>query len=90
MGNNSLICSIGCSIEWETCLSHANPDGALLTILWLSVLSRLKLIPEFEKAALLRDQIFELRTALVEKEEADAPAWERERRRARLGIEEAG
>ncbi|MEA3338636.1 MAG: excinuclease ABC subunit UvrB [Chloroflexota bacterium] len=45
---------------------------------------------EFEKAALLRDQIFELRTALVEKEDADAPAWERERRRARLGVGEAG
>jgi len=43
---------------------------------------------EFEKAALLRDQILELRTALAEKEEADLPAWERERRRARLGIEE--
>ncbi|RLC78320.1 MAG: excinuclease ABC subunit B [Chloroflexi bacterium] len=45
---------------------------------------------EFEKAALLRDQIFELRTALVDKEEADAPAWERERRRARLGVGEVG
>jgi len=45
---------------------------------------------EFEKAALLRDQIFELRAALVEKEDADAPAWERERRRARLGVGEAG
>jgi len=44
---------------------------------------------EFEKAALLRDQIFELRAALAEKESADAPAWEQERRRARLGIEEA-
>ena len=44
---------------------------------------------EFEKAALLRDQIFELRTALSEKEEADVPAWERERRRARLGAEGA-
>jgi len=30
---------------------------------------------EFEKAALLRDQIFELRQALADKE--DAPAWER-------------
>jgi excinuclease ABC subunit B len=39
---------------------------------------------EFEKAALLRDQIFELRDVLVEKEEAELPAWERERRRARL------
>jgi excinuclease ABC subunit B len=44
---------------------------------------------EFEKAALLRDQIFELRTALSEKEEAEVPAWERERRRARLGVEDA-
>jgi excinuclease ABC subunit B len=42
---------------------------------------------EFEKAALLRDQIFELRTALVEQEEAELPAWERERRRARLQVE---
>jgi excinuclease ABC subunit B len=44
---------------------------------------------EFEKAALLRDQIFELRTALADKEEAESPAWERERRRARLGLDEA-
>ena len=43
---------------------------------------------EFEKAALLRDQIFELRAALSEQEEAELPAWERERRRARLGAEE--
>ena len=35
---------------------------------------------EFEKAALLRDQIFELRAVLAEKEEAEMPAWERERR----------
>jgi excinuclease ABC subunit B len=42
---------------------------------------------EFEKAALLRDQIFELRIALVDQEEADLPAWERERRRARLDTE---
>ncbi len=42
---------------------------------------------EFEKAALLRDQIFELRATLVEKEDAELPAWERERRRARLGLE---
>jgi excinuclease ABC subunit B len=42
---------------------------------------------EFEKAALLRDQIFELRTVLSEQEEAELPAWERERRRARLGAE---
>ncbi|MBI4769432.1 MAG: excinuclease ABC subunit UvrB [Chloroflexi bacterium] len=34
---------------------------------------------EFEKAALLRDQIFELRQALVEKD-GDAPAWEKARR----------
>ncbi|MCX7680465.1 MAG: excinuclease ABC subunit UvrB [Anaerolineae bacterium] len=38
---------------------------------------------EFEKAALLRDRIFELRAVLAEKEEA-LPAWERERRMARL------
>jgi len=43
---------------------------------------------EFEKAALLRDQVFELRAVLVEKEEAEMPAWERERRRARLEIKE--
>jgi excinuclease ABC subunit B len=42
---------------------------------------------EFEKAALLRDQTFELRAVLVDKEEAEMPAWERERRRARLGVE---
>ncbi len=42
---------------------------------------------EFEKAALLRDRIFELREVLKDKETADLPAWERERRRARLGIE---
>jgi excinuclease ABC subunit B len=42
---------------------------------------------EFEKAALLRDQIFELRTVMTEKEDAEVPAWERERRRARLGLE---
>lgn len=42
---------------------------------------------EFEKAALLRDQIFDLRAALAEKDEAEMPAWERERLRARLGIE---
>jgi excinuclease ABC subunit B len=41
---------------------------------------------EFEKAALLRDQIFELREALAEKED-ELPAWERERLRARLGVE---
>jgi excinuclease ABC subunit B len=43
---------------------------------------------EFEKAALLRDQIFELRAVLSEQEEAELPAWERERRRARLDVEE--
>jgi len=37
---------------------------------------------EFEKAAVLRDQIHELRAALAEKDEM--PAWERERRLARL------
>ena len=41
----------------------------------------------FEKAALLRDQIFELRAVLTEKEEAELPAWERDRRRARLEVE---
>jgi excinuclease ABC subunit B len=42
---------------------------------------------EFEKAALLRDQIFELRAVLTEKEESELPAWERDRRRARLEVE---
>jgi len=42
---------------------------------------------EFEKAALLRDQIFELRAVLADKEEEELPAWERERRLARLGVE---
>ena len=42
---------------------------------------------EFEKAAMLRDQIFELRASLAEQEEAELPAWVRERRRARLGLE---
>jgi excinuclease ABC subunit B len=42
---------------------------------------------EFEKAALLRDRIFELRQVLQDKETADLPAWERERIRARLGVE---
>ena len=43
---------------------------------------------QFEKAALLRDEIYELRAALTEMETAGMPAWERERRQARLGIEE--
>jgi excinuclease ABC subunit B len=43
---------------------------------------------EFEKAALLRDRVFELREVLKDKEAAEVPAWERERRRARLGIED--
>jgi excinuclease ABC subunit B len=43
---------------------------------------------EFEKAALLRDRIFELRQVLQDKDAADLPAWERERIRARLGLEE--
>ncbi|MGD2148348.1 MAG: excinuclease ABC subunit UvrB, partial [Anaerolineae bacterium] len=43
---------------------------------------------EFEKAALLRDRIFELRQVLEDKEAEDLPAWERERIRARLGVEE--
>jgi excinuclease ABC subunit B len=42
---------------------------------------------EFEKAALLRDQIFELRAVMTDKEEMELPAWERERRLARLGVE---
>ena len=42
---------------------------------------------EFEKAALLRDQIFELRAVMTDKEEMELPAWERERRLARLGAE---
>ena len=42
---------------------------------------------QFEKAALLRDEIYELRAVLTETEAADVPAWERERRLARLGIE---
>jgi excinuclease ABC subunit B len=41
---------------------------------------------EFEKAAVLRDQVFELRGALELQE--DVPAWERERRLARLGVGE--
>ncbi len=36
---------------------------------------------EFEKAALLRDRIFELRAVMAEREES-LPAWERERRMA--------
>ena len=42
---------------------------------------------EFEKAALLRDQVYELRAVLVEKEQAELPAWERDRRMARLEVE---
>ncbi len=41
---------------------------------------------EFEKAALLRDQIFELRAVLKEREATDVPEWVRDRRRARLGV----
>jgi excinuclease ABC subunit B len=41
---------------------------------------------EFEKAAVLRDQVYELRAVLSEKEQADLPAWERERRMARMEI----
>jgi excinuclease ABC subunit B len=41
---------------------------------------------EFEKAAVLRDQIFELRATLEAKEEG--PAWERARRMERLGLAE--
>ena len=43
---------------------------------------------EFEKAAVLRDQVFELREIMSQKDAADVPAWERERRRARLGVKE--
>jgi excinuclease ABC subunit B len=43
---------------------------------------------EFEKAALLRDRILELRVAMAEKTDADLPAWERDRLRARLEREE--
>jgi len=43
---------------------------------------------EFEKAAVLRDRIFELREVMSQKEALEVPAWERERRRARLGVEE--
>ena len=42
---------------------------------------------EFEKAALLRDRVYELRAVLVETEQAELPAWERERRGARLSID---
>lgn len=41
---------------------------------------------EFEKAALLRDQIFELRAVLKQKETADVPEWVRDQRRTRLGV----
>jgi excinuclease ABC subunit B len=43
---------------------------------------------EFEKAALLRDQVYELRAVLSDREMEGEPAWERERRMARLGVEE--
>ncbi|MCJ7736265.1 MAG: excinuclease ABC subunit UvrB [Anaerolineae bacterium] len=46
-------------------------------------------IMEFEKAAMLRDQILELRAVLADKEAEDEPAWERERRQARLGMGKA-
>ncbi len=44
---------------------------------------------EFEKAAMLRDQIYDLREVLSEMEAEEMPAWERERMRARLGVEDA-
>jgi excinuclease ABC subunit B len=44
---------------------------------------------EFEKAALLRDEVYELRAVLSDREMEDEPAWERERRMARLGVEES-
>jgi excinuclease ABC subunit B len=43
---------------------------------------------EFEKAALLRDQLFELRQALVD-QDATTPEWERARRLAAVEVEEA-
>jgi excinuclease ABC subunit B len=43
---------------------------------------------EFEKAALLRDRIMELRAVLADKEAGDRPAWEQERLRARLELED--
>ncbi len=43
---------------------------------------------EFEKAALLRDQVFELRQVLNDKQAAEMPAWERERLRVRLDVAE--
>jgi excinuclease ABC subunit B len=43
---------------------------------------------EFEKAAVLRDRIFELREVMNQKDALEVPAWERERRRARLGVED--
>ena len=46
-------------------------------------------IMEFEKAAMLRDQILELRAVLADKEAEGEPAWERERRQARLGMGKA-
>jgi excinuclease ABC subunit B len=42
---------------------------------------------EFEKAALLRDQVFELRQALAAQDK-DVPEWERVRRMARLEAEQ--
>ena len=39
---------------------------------------------EFEKAALLRDQLFELRQALVE-QDSSVPEWERARLLAKVG-----
>jgi len=44
---------------------------------------------EFEKAALLRDQIFELRQALIEKD-GDVPEWEKLRRLEELEAEQYG
>jgi len=37
---------------------------------------------------MLRDQILELRAILADKEADEEPAWERERRLARLGVRE--
>jgi len=43
---------------------------------------------EFEKAAMLRDQILDLRGVLADREAENEPVWERARRLARLGVAE--
>ncbi len=42
---------------------------------------------EFEKAAVLRDEILELRNVLLDRELEEMPAWERDRQRGRLGVQ---